>query len=615
MSEKKKRFSSFFMGSALGQSLALLGKGDKRKVYLVCLIQTFLGFLDLAAVAIFGVLGAIAISGLESNQPGAKVQTVLRILNIDHLEFQTQAALLAIFAITLLVGKTIFSMYITKRTLYFLSYRSAKLSSTTFSKLLSAPLLFIQKRNSQETLYALTTGISTLTLGVIGSLVLLISDTSLLLVMTVALLFLDPFLAMMTIVMFSGIALFIFILLNKRARELGVKNSQLAISGNTLIIEFLSTFREQTVRNRQYFYSDKIRNNRTQFSNVAAETSFMPYISKYILETTVIIGCIAIAAFQFYRHDAYQAVATLSIFIAAAMRIAPAILRIQQSAIQIRVDSATAENTRILLNELNDYSGLFEVTPPNDFDHEGFVATVVLEDVNFTYPNSHRSAVQSVSLEINSGQVVAIVGPSGSGKSTLVDLILGVLKPDTGSIEISGCSPAAAIAKFPGACAYVPQDVFLIDGSISENISIGYEESQVSHERINAAIQIAQLEALVNSLPGRLSAQVGERGSKLSGGQKQRLGVARSLYTNPKLLVLDEATSALDGQTEADFSEAISAMKGNVTVILIAHRLSTVRKADLVVYIDEGKIQSLGTFEQVRKEVTNFDTQAALMGL
>ena len=613
MAEGTRKLS--FKNSTLSKSMALLTKGDKLKVYVVSLIQTFLGFLDLAAVAIFGILGALTISGIESNQPGNKVQSVLKILHIENLTFQKQASLLGLGAIVLLVSKTIFSMYLTKKTLYFLSFRSAKLSGATISKLLSAPLLQIQKRTSQEIVYSLTTGISSLTLGVIGAMVLLISDTSLLLVLSIALFAFDPILALMTVVLFSFMAILIYVLLNKRAAQLGSDNSRLAIRGNMLILELLNTFREQSVRNRKYYYSESIRTNREEFSSVAAGTSFLPYIGKYVLETTVIVGCVVISAFQFYLYDAYQAVTTLSIFVAAGMRIAPAVLRIQQGAIQIRVDSASAENTRKLLEELQELEGINPPEVENDFLHKGFSASVSLENLQFTYPKSEEPAISGVNLEINPGQVVAIVGPSGAGKSTLVDLILGVIAPDVGSIQISGLPPQNVLAQFPGACAYVPQDVFISDGTIAQNIAIGFAEPSFDLERINRAIDIAQLRSVIDSLAGGIDSPVGERGNRLSGGQRQRLGVARSLYTNPKLLVLDEATSALDGQTESDISSSILELKGTTTVVMIAHRLSTVRFADKVIYIDEGKILAQGTFDEVREEVPNFEKQAKLMGL
>jgi ABC-type multidrug transport system fused ATPase/permease subunit len=210
---------------------------------------------------------------------------------------------------------------------------------------------------------------------------------------------------------------------------------------------------------------------------------------------------------------------------------------------------------------------------------------------------------------------VAVVGSTGAGKTTAIDLILGLLEPENGSVLISGMKPQDAIVRWPGAISYVPQDVVISNGTIRENVGLGYKSEFVSEELVWDAIKAAQLESYVNSLPLGSDTQVGERGTRMSGGQRQRLGIARALFTKPKLLVLDEATSALDGETEAAISKAIQDLRGSVTVIMIAHRLSTVRNADSIIYMNEGQIKSIGTFEEVRAAVPDFDRQAKLMGL
>jgi ABC-type multidrug transport system fused ATPase/permease subunit len=210
---------------------------------------------------------------------------------------------------------------------------------------------------------------------------------------------------------------------------------------------------------------------------------------------------------------------------------------------------------------------------------------------------------------------VAFVGPSGAGKTTIIDVLLGVLIPDTGSVMISDLPPLLAVAKWPGAVSYVPQDVVLASGTIRENVGLGYPLETATNELISAAIKVAHLDKFVEELPFGLETQVGERGSKISGGQRQRLGIARAMFTRPHLLVLDEATSALDGVTEASISAAIHALRGSTTVVLIAHRLSTVRNADIVVYLADGKIEAVGSFDEVRSRVPDFDTQAKLMGM
>jgi len=252
---------------------------------------------------------------------------------------------------------------------------------------------------------------------------------------------------------------------------------------------------------------------------------------------------------------------------------------------------------------------------PLELEHLGFIPEIEISNLYFKYPTNATGTIINVNLLIKPGSLVAFVGPSGAGKTTLIDLILGVLNPDLGNIKISGMSPGEAIVNWPGAIAYVPQDVMITNGSVRENVALGYPVEEQLDDLIMEALNIAQLSDFVETGRMSLSAHVGERGSKISGGQRQRLGIARAMYTRPKLLVLDEATSSLDGQTEFDISNAILALKGTVTVLMIAHRLSTVRNADTVVYLDQGRIVAQGTFDEVRSIIPNFDKQASLMGL
>jgi ABC-type multidrug transport system fused ATPase/permease subunit len=290
-------------------------------------------------------------------------------------------------------------------------------------------------------------------------------------------------------------------------------------------------------------------------------------------------------------------------------------MRIQQGTIGIRQSLGSAEPTLTLIESLEGVEENPEATNSLDTSHLGFSPTVGIRNLSLTYPNKTVPALNQVSLEIESGTFVAIVGPSGAGKTSLVDVLLGVLDGTSGTVLISGNPPLQTIAKWPGAIAYVPQDVAMSSGTIRENITLGFPENSEDEGLIHDALRTAQLLTFIESLPQGLDTQVGERGTKLSGGQRQRLGIARAMFTKPKLLVLDEATSALDGQTESDISSSILELKGSATVVMIAHRLSTVRFADLVVYIDGGKILAQGTFEEVRMQVPNFEKQAQLMGL
>jgi ABC-type multidrug transport system fused ATPase/permease subunit len=604
-----------FKQSVIGQSFQFMARLDKLKILAVSILQTLLSLLDLLAVGLIGMLGALSVSGVQSRQPGNRVSNLLKLMQIDGYSFQTQAFVLGVGAIVILVSKTVISISFTRRTLRFLSHRSAELSSSLIDRILAQPFLKIQNRAAQETVYAVTTGVSTLTVGVIGTCVLLISDSVLLIVMAVALLVVDPIMAIMTILLFGFIAFAIYILLSSRAKRIGALNATLSIEASVKIVEVLTSFREIFVRNRRGYYVDLITTNRRELAAVNAERSFMPYISKYVIESSVLIGAIVIAAIQFYLHDAYHAVATLSIFLAAGTRIAPAILRIQQGALQVRTDAASVTKTLELIDSLRDQSPLPYTPEIDDSEDCRFTPHIVAKDLSFKYPNSEDYAVKSLNLEVLPGKVLAIVGPSGSGKTTLGDLILGLLKPTIGTIYVSGEEPEVALSKWPGSIAYVPQDITISQGTIRGNVSMGFPINSVNDEIVWKALEIAQLADFVEGLPGKLDTDIGERGIRISGGQRQRLGIARAMYTDPKLLLLDEATSALDGQTEHELSESIKLLKGKVTVVIIAHRLSTVRTADTLVYLEGGKTPILGDFEHVRRTVPEFDNQARLMGL
>ena len=611
----KSSIKSKFLLTTVGRSLKVLPKTDRLKVVFVVFLQIGLGFLDLVGVAIIGILGALAVSGVASREPGNRVYSILSALNLEDQSVQTQATVLGLSAAVLLVAKTLISMFFTRKIIFFLSRRGAVISAGLLSKLLTQSLQNLQKKSMQENLYAITTGVSTITVGILATLVALIADTSLLLVMVAGLFVVDTTMAFSTLLVFSLIGLTLYKIMNGRAQELGSQQAKLSIGHNQRIFEILGTYREAVVRNRRSYYSKQIGKERLKMADNSAEIAFMPNISKYVLELTVVIGSLAISAVQFRTQDAVHAVAVLSVFLAASTRIGPAVLRVQQGAINIKTSLGGALPTLDLIDALRNADESLDSKDEVEIHHLGFSPSISATNLSMTYLNNKIPAVSNATFEISEGQFVAVVGTSGAGKTTLIDLILGVLTPDSGTVKISGFDPLVAAAQWSGAISYVPQDVLITQTSIRDNVTMGYPRIGYSEDLIWDALRVAQLENFVRDLPERLDSQVGDRGVKISGGQRQRLGIARAMFTKPKLLVLDEATSSLDGQTEADVSDAVRAMHGKVTVLMIAHRLSTVRDADLVIYMDKGVIKSIGTFEQVRREVPHFDEQARLMGL
>ena len=597
------------------RAFQVLSLKDRQKIVVVVFLQVFIGILDLLGVIAIGLLGALSVTSIQAQPPGTQVAFALKFLQLSESSFQIQTLVLSIGAVVLMVGRTVISIVFTRRILFFLSNRGAAISATLVSRLLSQSLVTIQKRTSQETLFAVTRGVEYVTLQILAPAIVLVSDVALLMVMAVGLFVVDPITAVITFFVFIAIGYMLYRFMHVRASKLGIRSSELNILSNEKIVEVFSSYRESLVRNRRDYYAREIASYRFDLARTSAEMNFLPYVSKYVIETSVVLGALVIGLVQFYLQDAAQAVATLAIFLAAGTRIAPAVLRVQQGSVLIRGSMGQATPTLDLIEELGSKQIIENTEDKVDVVHEGFVSEVTLSNVSLTYPNKTVPSVSNISLSIPAGKSVAIVGPSGSGKTTLVDLLLGVLPPNLGSVQISGYSPEIAVRKWPGAISYVPQDVVIAAGSIRENVAMGYPNSEATNELVNSALRVAQLEDFIESLPEGLETQVGERGTKISGGQRQRLGIARAMFTRPHLLVLDEATSALDGETESDISTAIDTLRGFTTVIMIAHRLSTVRTADIIVYLDNGRIISTGTFEEVRRTVPDFDSQAKLMGL
>lgn len=606
---KKWRESIFF------EAAHLLDRRDRQKVVWVIALQIAFGFFDLLGVMLIGVIGALAITGVSSGKPGDRVSTLLEFVGLQDSPLQVQVASIGLVAAVLLISKTLFSIYFSRRVLFFLSRRGAAVSARMVAKLLRQSLITVQSRSLQTSLYAVTHGVTLMTVGVLGVSVSMVSDISLLIVLLTGLFLVDGAMALGTLIAFSLIAYSLWRLMHVRVKNLGHKTADISVESSETVFEVLTAYREATVRNRKGFYARLIGRQRLELANLQAEMSFMPNISKYVIEIAVVISAVAIAGFQFMINDASRAVAILSIFLAATTRIAPAVLRVQQGAVSMRGTIAAAQPTLELLRELGWEQDEVETWKEPNFIYDGFIPRVELERVTFSYPGRDTDVVDEVSLLIPEGSFTGFVGSSGAGKTTLIDLMLGVLEPKIGHVLISGQSPREAIKQFPGAISYIPQDVVVVNGSIRKNVTLGFEEGSIPDHYVWDALKIAHLDEFVNTLPEKLDSSVGDRGTKLSGGQRQRLGIARAMVTKPKLLVLDEATSAMDGELELNIGEAIQEMRGEVTIIMIAHRLSTIRNCDVVFHLSEGKVSGKGTFEELKALVPEFSRQATLMGL
>jgi ABC-type multidrug transport system fused ATPase/permease subunit len=595
--------------------ILLLDKKDRLRLFLVLVANTFLAFLDLIGVALIGVASAVLIRGLQSQGVGDQATKFLEIINLNGLPQRTLLIILGCGAVFFFILKTILSVYLLRKTLRYMSVRNAQISSALVSKMLNRPVEKIFSKSIQHQIYIVTGGVETLIGGVITSLVVIASDFVLLLVILIGLMLVDPITSIGTFFVFAGIAFILYFLLHKRVMILNKNNVYLSIYFNQKVSESINSFRDLFIKGGREYYVNEIRKSKMQLAAYEAEIKFIPSISKYTIEISVILGIAVISAIQFYLFEANRAIAVISVFLAASTRIAPAIIRLQQSVIQAKSSLSAARPTFDLIEELKGVNELEKLETKIGTSHIGFTPKIELSNLEFTYLDGVESTIKNISLVVNSGEFIALVGPSGGGKSTLIDILLGLLSPSSGLIKISELTPLEAIKKWPGSIGYVPQDVFIENSTVKENICLGFDPKTVSDQLIWDALKLADISEFIKGLDGQLSYKISDAGKNLSGGQRQRLGIARALLTKPKIVIFDEATSALDAETENRVSESIMKLTGDCTIIFIAHRLSVVRSADMIYYIDKGRIVNQGTFAELRKLNADFNNQANFMGI
>ena len=615
---QKKELAAKLRQSSLHEIWVLLNKRDRLVLKIVILAQVFLSVLDLVGVALIGVIGALSVYGIQSQDSGNFGRQVTQFIQIENLTFQNQVLVLSFITISILLTKTAASLWITRRSLRFISRRGAHLSGLLLRNLLNRPATEISSYSQQELIYSATAGVQNLTTGIIGISVSTLADLSLLIIMTIGLSVYNPILALTTFTLFITVGAFLSFYLRNKAFKVGSIETKSHVQSNEVISEVLNTYREAVVRDTREGYVQDFEILRLKVAAALAKRTFMPFASKYVMEVSMIGGAFLIAGVQFALYDSKTATAGLAIFFGASSRIAPAILRIQQGTTQIRTYLGQSQMTLELLrtkgSNQNHNTNNLRLPQPN-FESVGFLPEIAVKDLSYKYSPDAIFSLKISGLMIKPNQHIAIVGESGSGKSTLVDLILGILKPSSGDVKISGMAPTLAFRKWPGAVGYVPQDTVLASGSILQNVALGYDSETTDISRVKQCLLLAGLSEFSSEDEAGIYLQTGGSGHKLSGGQKQRIGIARALYTNPKLLVMDEATSSLDSVTEFDITQALAGLKKKLTLVTIAHRLSTVQAADVVLYMQQGEVLASGSFEEVREKVKAFDLQANLLGL
>jgi ABC-type bacteriocin/lantibiotic exporter with double-glycine peptidase domain len=605
-----RKFSSNYL--YLQDILDLLPRSDKRKILCLGLIQFFISIFDLAGLLLIAVVTSLGLNIISLVPIPSSLNFILGLPVFRSLPLERVVIVLALFAAFLLILKTLTNALITKKVTGFLALREAHLSSQYMNFVAtSSPKWQLSKSPQYIAGVAMEGANSAITLS-LGQVVSLLVECCSILLLFIGISTIDPSITFPSLIFFIVSGWVSVRFLTKRTRSAGRENYFLGISSSELVKNIVTGSRELYVSNKQHLVMGQFANQRLRNYQAVRTKALVAVIPKYISEITMVFGGVLIAGLQFALKDAKDAITGIVVFTALSSRLLPSLLRVQGAILQIR---GSSEATKNFLEEFQAAKNVsnFTFSPTTDFRiSESFIGSIKLENVSARHPEEVSFELTNISLDIAQGEFLAIIGPSGSGKTTLVDVMLGIVSPSSGSTSIAGQPPIETIRMWPNMIRYVPQDVQLINGSILENIIWPDSSSALNELEIRKLLGVVELETWVDSLTEGVNTRINSLGTNVSGGQKQRIGIARALYVAPQILFLDESTSALDAQTEKEIIEKILGRMDSLTRIVIAHRISTIKDADRIVYIENGAIKAMGNFQEIVEQVPSFGVDLQL---
>lgn len=574
-------------------SIAMLSAAARRRLVQLGVLILFNTVLEVATVGM--ILPFIALL----NNP-ALVETQGRIHAVYNLLGLSSAtsflALIGTFLLVLVVCKNIYLYWLTRLQARFGYFEAARVSEKLFSGYLAAPFQMHLNRNSADMITTVDYSVDAVFSQVLLYVIAFVTEASVILALIIFMLFTEPKLTMALGLVLGGSAALLSAYLRRELVELGKIGIQLRIGRLQCLQQALTSIKEVKVLGREQFFLGAFRNLRQKHAANQARASTVSQMPRQVLEVVVVGGLLLVIVMILLDGRATaDMVAVLGLFAMAAFRIMPALNRMVNA-------YNTIKNSQAAVDEVwADFAdqALAATPAPTEQKPIAFTHKLELRDISFSYEGNSTPVLEDISLSIRPGESIGFVGPSGAGKSTLVDIVLGLLAPQHGQVEVDGFDIATDPRRWRHLVGYVPQSISLIDDSLRNNVAFGIDADRIEEARVWHALKLARLDDFCRSLPDGLATMLGERGQRLSGGQRQRVGIARALYHDPKILVLDEATSALDSESERDITDAIDAMRGTKTVLIIAHRLSTVKRCDRLVLLRKGKILDIGTFDEL----------------
>lgn len=587
----------------------VLDRRTKRQIIAGTCASILIALMDTFAIAlVLPLVNAAVGSGSESGTTSF----------VSHLLGDPKPAvltlILTVVVVTIFILKDLAAIAYTWWLAGFKADKHVELASRLMRMFLTAPYTQVSGRSSSEMMRTMSEASAQVYGTVVFGLMTSVANVASIVAIMAALLLSAPVPALAAGAYF-GISSYVYLrLIKPKTTAAGVVASDAAKGAWRTAFAALGGIKELKLRGTHEHFIHHYEVESMRGAGAMRTREMLGGLPRYLLEIVFIlaVGVILLTNMLTSGSGAgRENVGVLALFVAAGFRVLPSITGLLGNISGIKYGAPFLD----LVHAEVVASREFEATPEPELPKMPFREVIRVEGVRFRYPTGTDDALRSVSIDIEHGRSVALVGGSGAGKTTLIDIILGLHDPLEGRVTVDGTDIRGRKRAWQANIGYVPQDVYLLDGTLAENVAFDQEPDAIDGPLLRSALAQAQLEELVAGLPDGIDTQIGEKGSRLSGGQRQRIGIARALYRKPDLLVLDEATSALDNATEHRINETIRGLHGSVTVVVVAHRLSTVRHSDRVVFMKDGAVDCVGTFDEVRRNSREFERLVRLGSL
>ena len=599
------------MLNVVKRSLDFMSLRERLTFFCFLSLRALVALLDLVGILAIGLLAtSMALFITQGSDPSRSIK--VGSLDIPAIDLESLPVVAGLILL-LFSAKAVFSVLLTRQLAHFLARIEARAARVIAQNACGKGLEGARLNSREEILYAVQAGSPSAFNFVMNSIGTITAEGFLFALVLSAFTLVNPAVALGAILYFGVIGFLIQFFLGRVMHSTGIKVTKSTVEANSGLSDLGEVIRESAILGKQNFFFDRIYDSRLRASGSAATQFVLSGMPRYIVETSLVIAIAVFIILQTFSGDIAASAATIGVFLSGGLRLTSSLLPLQGALLTIKQAIPPALSALDLLglpknsrNSNSSYVGIVNIESP---------LSVSIKSLSFSYQGSKSEVISDISLEIPQGSQAAFIGTSGAGKSTLADLILGLLSPTSGEVKVSGVSPVDLIEDQPGLLGYVPQTPGMISGTIAQNIAIGLAEADIDEVRLNRAVRDAHLSSLVESLPNGLNTDIGKRKDELSGGQLQRIGLARALYSMPKLLVMDEATSALDAESENEINKALNEMRGKVTVILIAHRLNTIQRSDRVFLLERGAVAASGSFQDLLRTNETVKNLAALMSI